>query len=395
MTKMTGGWLLATGLAALAVLIGGCEWESSGDAGSWNSNYNWLDFSGVYSDAGQGVLVKDAATAFDISSILVVSELLAFASDTLTSYSGGFAHDGIVPGSVLLSAGSINFIDDGEGGLASPEGWGAVTSENGGTGDGAKTSFNGVTVNHPVVAGTLTIQAGGTSFTDDGTGTLISSGAGGGTVTYATGAWAIDLGGFPLSAGEDVTVTYQFSTSSMSGSIVYSTGAYAFNLQGLALPAGTSISVTYRYKQNTSSQDLSGSSGTPIYTMTILQTGEKLRIIDSNGNVFDGRLYDVNTTAGNVTEPPTTQVTSDTGQSGLQGEVVASFYAEGQAYGQWITIEGTMVGNLIGTTANTMFDRHMNGTWRESGGMVGVFFGSAASDAVPLPLITSNSVITL
>ncbi len=395
MTRWMRGWLLVAGLAAIVGVIGCSDWESSGDEEAWDSSYNWLDFSGMYADVGQGVFVKDAATAFDITPALVVGESLGTANGSATSFSGAFAHDGIVRGSVLLSAGPINFVDDGTGGLASPDGWGAVSSDVVDSGDGIATSFSGQTLNHPVVVDSFSVQAGGTTFTDDGAGTLVSSGLGAGTIVYETGAWSVQLGGFPLSVGEDVSISYQFSTVSMSGTITYSTGAYAFNLQGLALGAGTPITVTYRYTQATTASEVSGNSGAPIYTMTILQTGQKLRFIDSNGNSYDGSLYDVNSTAEDLTEVPATDVAADTGDSGLQGEMVASFYAEGPAYGQWVTIEGTFVGNLIGTTENTLFDRHMNGTWRESGGKVGVFFGFAASSAVPLPLIPSNVVINL
>ncbi|NQU38888.1 MAG: hypothetical protein HQ523_02955 [Lentisphaerae bacterium] len=396
MTRWMRGWLLVAGLAAIVGVIGCSDWESSGDEGAWNSAYNWLDFSGVYSDAGQGVLVKDAGTAFDTSSELVIGEVLGSGDGTRTSFAGAFANFGIVPGSILLSAGPINFIDNGTGGLASPDGWGFVESFDGGSAVAGQTSFSGVVPNHPVVAGTVTIVVGGTTFQDDGSGTLTPNNAAGlsGTFAYETGAWSIKMAAAPA-AGTTVWVTYQFSSVSMSGSVIYTSGAYAINLQGLALAATDTITVSYRYSRNVSASDISGSTGNPIYTITLLQTGEKLRIIDSNGNVYDGRLYDVNSTAGDLTEVPSSDVTADTGDSGLQGEIVASFYAEGAAYGQWVTMDGTFVGNLISTTENTMFNRHMNGTWRESGGKVGVFFGSAASDAVPLPLITSNAVVSV
>jgi hypothetical protein len=233
----------------------------------------------------------------------------------------------------------------------------------------------------------MTIVAGGTTFSDDGSGTLVSSLlVGTGTVAYDTGAWAIN--GLIVADGEPITVTYKFSTSGMVGSIVYATGGYLINLQGLAISSGTTISATYRYVQSNSATDQAGNSGNPIYTITVLQTGDRLRIIDSNGNVYDGQLYDVNSTAGNLVEIPTIDASSDT--ASVQGEIVASFIAEGSAYGQWVTLDGTIVGNMLGTTPNTMFDRHLNGTWRESGGKVGVFFGSAASDAVPLPLPTTD-----
>ena len=379
MTRCTRGWLLAAVLVAVVGVIG-CDWESSGDEEAWDESYNWLDFSGMYADEGQGVFVKDATMAFDITSTLVVGESVGTGNGSSSTFSGGFAHAGIVAGSVLLSAGPINFVDDGVGGLTSPAdmegvGGGVVTH-----GNGAETSFNGQAVNNPIIAGSFSVQAGGIVFTDDGEGTLDSSG-GSGTIVYGTGSWSIQLNN-AVPDLEPVSIAYRYSFPAMAGSVIYSTGAFAINLQGLTLVSGTPITVTYRYTQSTSDSDVSGNTGNAIYTMTILQTGQKLRLIDSNGNTYEGSIYDVNSTAADLTEMPV----SETDVSVAQGEVVASFYAEGQAYGQWVTLEGTFGGNLFGTTENTLFDRHMNGTWRESGGKVGVFFGVASSSAVPLPL---------
>ena len=105
MTRWMRGWLLVAGLAAIVGVIGCSDWESSGDEEAWDSSYNWLDFSGMYADVGQGVFVKDAATAFDITPALVVGESLGTANGSATSFSGAFAHDGIemmilVPASV-------------------------------------------------------------------------------------------------------------------------------------------------------------------------------------------------------------------------------------------------------------------------------------------------------
>jgi hypothetical protein len=145
------------------------------------------------------------------------------------------------------------------------------------------------------------------------------------------------------------------------------------NLQGTALPTGTPIRATYRYTETRSAAQQSASSGNPIYTFNVLQTGNRLRLIDSNGNSFEGQLYDVNSTAGDVTAYPG----GDTALAA--GDFAASFYAEGSANGQFVTIDGTFAGSMLVTKPNTLFDRRITGSWRESGGKAGVFFGATGS----------------
>lgn len=402
---------------AVVGVIGCSEWDSSGDDAAWNSAYNWLDFSGVYSDAGQGVLIKDASTAFDLSSVLVVRETISYGDGSLAAFSSAFDHDGVVPGSVLIAVGEYALVDDSAGGLISVGASGSGSSGSGGIVLTETALASGVVVNSGVVAGSpiipgsfsISVNSVGppnVSFTAsdldaDGELSSLDTLAVSGTIVYETGAWSVKNGLTMLAPGTVLTITYQQeaidtgsgSSGPVSGSITYTTGAWAVTLPGIPLPDGEPLYATYRYTQNTSATDVSGSTGNPIYTMTILQTGEKLRIFDSNGNVYDGRLYDVNSTAGDLTEVPVSDVTSDTGDSGLQGEIVGSFYAEGQAFGQWVTMDGTLEGNLLG--GNTLFDRRMKGTWRESSGKTGVFFGSAASTAVPLPVATPEVVINL
>jgi hypothetical protein len=58
MTKVMGGIAVAL---VLALGMSGCEW-SSGGGSSWNSAYNWVNFSGVYRGANGGVLITDYST---------------------------------------------------------------------------------------------------------------------------------------------------------------------------------------------------------------------------------------------------------------------------------------------------------------------------------------------
>ncbi len=55
--------LVNFGLALmLVVVVAGCEWESSGDEGSWNDSYSWINFSGLYRGVN-GPIVGDFAFA--------------------------------------------------------------------------------------------------------------------------------------------------------------------------------------------------------------------------------------------------------------------------------------------------------------------------------------------
>ena len=396
---------MASVLVAVAGMIGCSDWESSGDEEAWNSSYNWLDFSGIYADVGQSVLVKDASTAFDMSSELVVQERIAHADGSSFTFSDVLDHDGVVRGSVLISAGQYSLVDDRLGGLI---GVGSTGGGSGGSGGIVVTETfaasgqvvnSGVIAGSPVIPGTFSIAVSSApptfSLSDldaDGVLSSVETPAAIGSIVYQTGAWSFQNGFAILPAGTVIRITYQQEAvdtgtggSAVSGAISYSTGAWTITLPGIPLADGVRIYASYRYTQNTSASDVSGNTGDPIYTMTILQTGERLRIIDSNGNEFEGRLYDVNTTAGDVTQMPVTDVTSDSA-GGLEGEVVASFYAEGPAFGQWVTMDGTF-GGVLGASA--LFARQMNGTWRESGGKAGVFFGTAGSSAVPVVIGTN------
>lgn len=64
-----------------------------------------------------------------------------------------------------------------------------------GTGDEAVTAFNGVLGS--MMPGSLSITDGTETFTDNGGGVLVSTGAGKGSVDYTTGAWAVSFAAAP------------------------------------------------------------------------------------------------------------------------------------------------------------------------------------------------------
>ena len=53
---------IGLGVVALALGGAGCSWETGGDATSWSSDYNWVNFSGLYRSAAGGLLVTDYTT---------------------------------------------------------------------------------------------------------------------------------------------------------------------------------------------------------------------------------------------------------------------------------------------------------------------------------------------
>lgn len=153
--------------AAVTVLfltaLSGCEWSSSGDGETWNDEYNWANFSGMYRAPEGGVLVTTfTGTAGEPgSTVTVAGEGIATAVAGQESYSGLLDHGSVVPGSVTIIAGSFVLNDDGAGGLS-------------GTGKS-------------------------------------------GAVNYTTGAWSIDLDGEWPPAGTTITATYQYTVAGTGG----------------------------------------------------------------------------------------------------------------------------------------------------------------------------------
>jgi len=380
-------------VASLAVVIGlaGCsDWESSGDGSAWDDSLNWLDFSGVYVDISAGVLVRDGSAG--VTAQTSINEVIATGDGASTSFSGSFANGGVVPGSVLISAGQFGFVDDGAGALNSPAGYAASITE---TFVASGSSVNsGVVSSAPILPGSASISAGNVTVVDNafgGTGEdddgilqdQASPAPNNGSFVYATGAWSLDTFG-ALPAGTTISVTYQVASTGtgVSGAIAYESGGWTINLQGTPVPAGTTITATYRYAQALSPAATSASSGTPIYTFNVLQTGDRLRIIDSNGNEYEGQLFDVNSSAGDLTVIPP----SGDDDNPQVADFIASFYAEGSANGVFVTLDGSFAGSILeDERQNTLFDRRMSGSWRESGGNAGVYFG------VTVPISTSGS----
>lgn len=312
-------------LVVLGVALVGCEWGGGGDNNSWNDSSSIANFSGNYSGSG-GYLVSD------------------YSSSTPSTGGGGVSS---------TTAGEIN---------VSSENKGAIPA----------TSFAGQCNMTPVKPGSVHLFISGGAdgqFTDNGSGVLngtFNVGGGvmlsaSGTINYDNGAYGINLGAAGVTVvGKTVTITYTVITT------------------GGSTPTPTPTTPTSP-----------GSSGVSIYAFNVQQSGNKVKIIDNNGSVYEGNLGDVKTT-GNLSA-------ESTGATFVNGDqVIAPFSAAGKsAAGMHVNIAGNFQGTVAGVstvsstsgstvTRKTSFalaNRQILGTWIEDGGKTGNIRGSAGSSS--------------
>jgi hypothetical protein len=317
---------------ALMICLGaglvGCEWEGSGDENSWNSRYNFVNFSGNYRGQGGGGLLVSQYTGTSVAS----------SSTEESSF--------------------VTVVGESDGSRSIPE-------------TGAQILFTGRTDNYPLKPGSFSLLlsgAGAGSFTDDETGNLKGSAVlfgivavnGTGTIKYDTGEWAILL-----------------------------------NPPGVAAPSGSSVSIalSYVYEANNSAPSSGGvtpgSTKVSIYAFNVIQEGNKLRIVDNNGSVYEGGFGSIRSTSG--TDQDTSFPTYADGD-----QVMGQFEASGRSAAN---IGVKMVGNFQatiagvssssgGTTSMRLTDRRILGTWIEVGGKTGDLNGQA------VPIVVSTTTTT-
>lgn len=123
------------GVAVLAAGIAGCNWESGNDATNWSSAYNWVNFSGVYRGIGGGLLVTDYSSTPSIpgaTNTFTRTESGGTLPATGTTASGQVAHGNILPGSFMVTVGSIaQLSDSAKNGVLSGNGSGTVNYDGG------------------------------------------------------------------------------------------------------------------------------------------------------------------------------------------------------------------------------------------------------------------------
>lgn len=256
---------LLTGAVAVVIGLGaGCEWSGTSSEESWNDAYSWANFSGTYK------LYNDLVPT-DATTIPVTNEGLGSTAATDT--------------------------------------------------------YNGTLGHHPVIAGSLTINIGGTTFTDQGNNTL--TGGNGGTINYGTGAWSAQTVLNPAVPGQTITGTYRYQVS------------------GTVTTPGSSITL-----------------------FTVNQQGNLLTFTDNNGVAYSGRVTGAN-------------VPSDSRSS---GNVRLNFEVKSST----ATIVGTLSGDWSGGTTGTLSNRSLRGTYSAQGGVdVDIQGASGSISITPLPVTTN------
>ena len=157
--------ILAVAMAGtLAVWVGGgCEWSGGGSGDGWSTTGMSSDISGVYVASDGGFAVKTSG-----SGNLNASEGFATGNGISKTYSHGLSEQPVVKGSVHVSGG------------------------------------------------------GGETFSDNGSGSMVGSAGGTGSINYDTGAASITYITPPTG---DLTVSYQYAGSGASKAV------YTFNVQ--------------------------------------------------------------------------------------------------------------------------------------------------------------------
>ena len=306
---------MAVCAAIIAVGLVGCSWDTGSDADSWSSSYDWVNFSGVYRGVSGGLLVTDYTTTPSIPGstniVSVKNESQTSISLNQTEYAGKLSKTPIVPGSVALDFGYFSASDDGNGILTGP--------------------------------------------------------MGDGTISYTSGAW-----------------TYS--------------GAAA------AVAAGTVRATYSQYISNTGSAGsgaVPGSTRFSIYSFNLSHQGQKLTITDNNGAIFTGHIKKMQSTSGyqntDISQVGANEQRNDsllaaklTYQESPLPEngdtIVANFECSGTSAAG---IPVRIVGTLQGTVAAGVFSgRRMDGTWIEVGGKTGDI--NAVTTSVPVTSIPGD-----
>ncbi len=197
--------------------------------------------------------------------------------------------------------------------------------------------YSGYVANLPIVADSFSLRVGSQfSFFDNAAGVLTQVEPGGGTgrIDYQTGFWVIDIVGGTPDASQPITASYVYTIKGTSGS--------------------TS----------------SGSSGNPIVSLTVNQTGNRLTITDSRGLSYSGQV-----TGASVPE-----------NAQPAGSIRLVFEAEGNG----VRMSGSFSGDWSGTAAGasgTLGNRVMQGSWIESGSEGDLYAVSGSVSLTP-PAIT-------
>lgn len=132
---------------------------------------------------------------------------------------------------------------------------------------------------------------------------------------------------------------------------------------------------------NSNTTSSAGSSGEPIYSLTVQQAGNQITMIDNNGGTYSGKLSTISSSGGQTIEYPDTTTSMPANGDTLVG----SFEVEGRSSsGMKVKIVGSLTGTATVTTATAttpstirLATKTVRGTWIEANGATGEVLGTA------------------
>lgn len=280
--------LALAGSASIAMV--GCDWGSAGEGeDTWNDAYSWVNFTGVYTGTGGGALVSDFTSRTNpvpLPPVTVTEVTIATAAAGQSKYEG----------------------------TLSPKGEG-------------------------IVPGSVTIDAGVFSFTDDGLGVLVES-------------------------------------SGKTGGIEYDTGHWSINLYGLWPTDGSAILGDWTYIPIDGPDPRPLPTRFGIYQFIVEQQGNNISFMDNNGSVYSGKLGRVSTTGGINQDNISSSRTPTAGTT-----VFGDYNVTGTSkVGKQVRMVGSLQGVVMGAGGSiSLANRVLLGTWLEKDGKTGQINGEAAA----------------
>jgi hypothetical protein len=200
-------------------------------------NGYFTDSPGAYADGFPLVFYQDPDIFFQDWPQQYAVDNIATGDGSTTSFSGGLQNPPVIIGSLFITS------DD-------PTGFQQVLSDNGNiitqviaTGSGV-TTYTGTLGVFPIEAGTMTVTNGVENFVDNGFGILTGNQGGSGTIVYSTGVFSVTFN-TAVATGVAISSTYTVinGLGTLSGdgygTINYLTGAYTATFN--KAPASTAV----------------------------------------------------------------------------------------------------------------------------------------------------------
>lgn len=197
----------------------------------------FTDSPGAYADGFPLIFYQDPDVFFQDWPQQYAVDNIATGDGTTTTFSGGLQNPPLIIGTLFITA------DDPDGNQQVVADQGNEITQTIATGSGV-TNYTGTLIVFPIVPGTMTVTDGVENFVDNGAGILTGNLGGSGTINYTTGVFNIT---FNTAVATGVSIIASYTSDSDSGvlsgdgagTINYLTGAYSVTFD--TAPASTAV----------------------------------------------------------------------------------------------------------------------------------------------------------